>query len=254
MEPHSLLDIIRAVTRRSLADEEKVAVAYSGGLDSSLIAKLAAESAHVVCYSCGAEGSSDFKEARGYGLADGFEVRVLRLRATELPFLVSRTSHAIASKDPLKVAYTIPTVLVLEQSEEEFVLGGNGADELFAGYAKYSKSRETTEARMKDDLKKSIDEARRLQAYARSIGKRAIFPFLSEEVVAAANATPLGLKISGDSRKTILREVGILAGLAAADRAKKAAQYSSGTLKMMRIAAKERKSTLSAWVMDVTSR
>jgi asparagine synthase (glutamine-hydrolysing) len=253
MEPKILLDTLESVVARSLVNEEKVAVAYSGGLDSSLVAKLASRTTGVICYTCAARDSADSRDAVRSGTADGFDVRVLPLVESDLPHLVSRTSRVISSADPVKIAYTIPTVVVLERSREELILGGNGADELFGGYAKYAPAHKDTESRMRDDLSKSLDEAEKVKAYALSVRKRAFFPYLSDEVVAAAMTIPLDRKIAGSSRKKILREAGTIAGLAAAERKKKAAQYSSGTLRMMNAVSKRGKSTLSKWVLDVIS-
>lgn len=234
-----------------MAAGERVAVAYSGGLDSSLIAKLASGGAGAVCYSCAAEGSSDAKHVTEHGLADRLEVRVISVNASEMPSIVSKTARAIDSADPVTIAYSIPTLVVLERSEEKGVLAGNGADELFGGYAKYSGNAHF-ESMMEQDLVKSMGEAERLMAFADSMGKRIRFPFLTERVVATAKDIPVSQKITGSTRKSMLREVGRLAGLADPERPKKAAQYSSGTLKMMRSLAKTEHLSLEEWVSRVT--
>jgi len=253
MEAIVLLNALKGVVTRSVASEGKAAVAYSGGLDSSLIAKLASDSAEVICYSCVTEGSYDAKRVLGQGKADGLEVRMLTIADEDMPSLVSRTANAICSTDPVKISYSIPAVAVLARCSESLVLAGNGADELFAGYSKYVLRPSEYESNMKNDLRKSLEEAERLKIFARSLGKRAFFPYLTDEIVTVGCDIPLEQKMSRGSRKAILCEAGRIAGLSAADRPKKAAQYSSGTLKMMRGLAKSSNLALSQWTLDVIS-
>ena len=54
--PTSLLNALRESITSAIGKERTVAVAYSGGLDSSLIASLAKESAEVKCYTCAMAG------------------------------------------------------------------------------------------------------------------------------------------------------------------------------------------------------
>ena len=253
MEPVILLRALEGVIRLALSDGGRAAVAYSGGLDSSLLAKLASGSADITCYSCATSGSHDSDNVAEYGKADGFSVTVLKLTERDLPSAVARTAWGIRSADPMKIAYSIPTVIVLEQCAEKSVLAGNGADELFAGYEKYVRRPGECESTMDDDLRKALEEAAFLKAFAKALGKRIVFPYLESRIVALGREIPLDQKISGGSRKTILREAGSLAGLSDADRPKKAAQYSSGTLKTMRALARKSNQTLSEWVRSVIS-
>jgi asparagine synthase (glutamine-hydrolysing) len=253
MEPVILLRALTEAVKRSIADRGRAAIAYSGGLDSSLVAKLASESAEITCYSCVTAGSHDSERAADFGKKDGFKVRILALTEQDMPSAVARTARGIRSTDPTKIAYSIPTVVVLERCDEELVLAGNGADELFAGYEKYARRPSERESSMRDDLERSRNEAALLRSLARSLGKRVAFPYLEDEVLALAREIPLEQKISSVSRKAILREVGRLAGLSDADRPKKAAQYSSGTLKLMKALAKKDSKTLSEWIRLVIS-
>ncbi len=253
MEPMHVLESLRAVVNRFLADKRQAGVSYSGGLDSSLVAKLASESAKVVCYTCAADGSMDAKRAVDCGRDEGFEVRIIALTESDLPSIVARTSGILSSTDPVRIAYTIPVAVVLERCSEPCVLAGNGADELFAGYAKYSRLPNARVSEMEADLRRSLDETARLADFSRSLGKRTFFPFLEDEVISVSRAIPIESKISGDSRKTILREAGKLGGLSAADRPKKAAQYSSGSLRLMKSVAKKRNLTLLEWTRSVAS-
>jgi len=130
------------------------------------------------------------------------------------------------------------------------VLAGNGADELFAGYEKYATRVRDAQKRMMEDLERSLEEAKRIAIFANSLGKEVRFPFLDKDIVAAGQAIPLEKKISGSGRKVILRDTAGLLGLHAADRPKKAAQYSSGILRMMQTLAKGNHESLSEWTQN----
>lgn len=253
MEPAILLEALRNAMTRLLAEEKRAAVAYSGGLDSSLIAKIAGETASVICYACATEGSYDAGNALGYGSADGFEVRMLPLTEREFPGIISRTAAAMETTDPLVISYSVPLVVALERCEEGTLLAGNGADELFAGYARYAQDPSIYGPEMQKDIDKARKEAMKLKVFAESLGKRVEFPFLEDEMVAIGMRTPFGQKVSAGRRKGILREAGGLAGLSAADRPKKAAQYSSGTLKMMKALARRNHQTLDEWTRNAAS-
>ncbi|HEX9908138.1 MAG TPA: asparagine synthase-related protein, partial [Thermoplasmata archaeon] len=137
--------------------------------------------------------------------------------------------------------------------EEDLLLVGSGADELFGGYAKYQASTDP-EAAMSSDLVKMMAEAQLLQTEAAKVGKRIGFPFTDEAVVMAALNVPVQEKVDLSGRKIILREVGRALSLHSADRPKKAAQYSSGVLKEMERLAGAQRLNLHDWTTMITSR
>jgi asparagine synthase (glutamine-hydrolysing) len=162
-------------------------------------------------------------------------------------------SRALGTAEPMPIAYSIPTLKVIEESKCRLVLAGNGADELFGGYSKYLASKNPREA-MDADIEKMLSEADLIKRWAASRGKRAGFPFAREEVHEFSASVPLSKKIDGTDRKVILRDAARLLGLPSDDRPKKAAQYSSGVLKLMRGLAREEGRSLADWTKSISER
>jgi asparagine synthase (glutamine-hydrolysing) len=250
MKTEDLLQILRESTRRAIGHETEVAVAYSGGVDSSIVAAIARESAHVNCYTCAVDGSFDAQNAERRAREEGFDLKLVGLTAEDLVKELVVAAQVLGRSDPVPLAYSIPLIMVLRTSTERTTLAGNGADELFAGYAKYS-SHPDPEGAMSEDLHKMTVEAARLQNWSSGLGKRLGLPFADDSVISFSKTIPLADKISPSGRKLILREGAKRLGLPSHDRPKKAAQYSSGVLRLMEKAAKESGLSVAEWAEGV---
>ena len=242
-----LLEALAGAVAEALADRPKVAVAYSGGLDSTVVALLARRLARVMCYTACTRDSHDFRSACLHGAMDGLEVAIIELEDADIERLAGRVSEHLDTTDPVRVGYTIPIIAVLERASEDAVLVGNCADELFAGYARYESS-DAADKMMKIDLEKAVHELGQLQNLAKSERKLLSAPFASDEVIGAATTFHLSQKIGPHGRKLILRSIAFNLGARDGDRPKKAAQYSSGVAKAMSRLAKGSRLTQNAWI------
>ncbi len=253
MDAELLLRELRESTRSIVRREPRVAVAYSGGLDSSVVARLAGEIAEIRLYTCAVEGSHDAEEATRMAAEEGLRTELIILDEGGLLTAVQETARILGTTDPHKIAYTVPVSTVLTSSKEPVVLVGSGADELFGGYAKYAAAPDP-EAQMRIDLKKMLAELGLLARAAEGLGKRLGAPFADRRVIELAQSTPLDRKVLHGTRKKVLREVAELLELSSYDRPKKAAQYSSGVMRQMRRLAKTRGMSLAEWTRSVCAR
>ena len=240
------LDLLRRSARGIILSEKIVAVAYSGGLDSSILAAISRELTNVRCYTCVVSGSFDDLNVRGRADSESMDLTLIELKADALPSQVRDASRVLGSSNPIQIAYSIPIISVLRESRERLVLAGSGADELFGGYAKYAAARDPSNL-MKEDLDKMLLEAEHLKKAARSAGKELGFPFVSDELISFSRSLPIDRKITESVRKVLLREVARELGLPSYSLPKKAAQYSSGVLRQMEKLAKAEGRSLAEW-------
>ncbi len=227
----ALLDALeRAVEKRC---HHPCALAFSGGLDSSLIAALCREAE---LYSVGMEGSHDIKQtkkaAQLLGLEDKLHLHELTL--DEVESAVPDVIKAVESRDPLKVSIAMPLFFASRDARSDGIrvmLSGQGADELFAGYKRYeSMNIGELEIALRKDLENIAENnLERDDAVTMANAVELRVPYLDREVVELALRIAPELKIHNATRKYILR-------LASTDilpdelilKEKKAAQYSSG--------------------------
>ncbi len=209
------------------------ALAFSGGLDSSIIAALCPEAD---LYSVGLAGSHDINQtiraAQLLGLSDKLHVHELTIE--EVESAIPDVIRAIESSDPLKVSIALPLFFASKRARNDGIrvmLSGQGADELFAGYRRYeSMSHTELEFALKKDLDNIAENnLERDDAVTMANAVMLRVPYLDSEVVELALRIAPELKVHNSVRKYILR-------LAARKilphelvfKEKKAAQYSSG--------------------------
>jgi asparagine synthase (glutamine-hydrolysing) len=249
-DPERLLSALDEAVARLVEPFDEVAVAYSGGLDSSIIAALASRRKPIKCYCACAPSSYDESNVRSFASQDGLEAVLLEMADDEIIDMVRLAKTVRSGADAAEISFTIPCLCVLERSPEQALIVGSGADELFAGYAKYE-SVEDVEGEMKIDLKKALYELDILQDYALKRHRFLLAPYAHDRVLRVASDIPMSRKLGPEGRKLVLRDCARLLGLSAGDRPKKAAQYSSGVHRRMRQLAKASGMTVSDWVREV---
>ena len=209
------------------------AIAFSGGLDSSLIAALCPEAE---LYSVGMAGSHDSIQtkiaAELLGMENKLHLQELTLDdvTTTLPDVI----RAIESTEPQKVSIAMPLFFASKNAHNDgfrVMLSGQGADELFAGYKRYgSLGPDELENALLFDLDNiAMNNLERDDAASMANAVELRVPYLDREVVELALRIAPELKIKNGIRKYILRlAAGRLLPDELALKEKKAAQYSSG--------------------------
>ena len=211
------------------------AVLYSGGLDSSIVAALASRAMTTTAYAVGIEGSHDLKAA-----AEG--ARELAIPLVKITAAVDDVLSACSllstifqgslrrKPDRLELSIFSPVVMAMMHVREELVFTGQGADEAFGGYSRYSSmSVAERSISMKNDLSELLEKGMdRDRAVAAHFGKTLAAPYLYEPVVSLSGDIEDRDRFSEGQNKVLLRKLAMQMGLIASSKAKKAMQYGSG--------------------------
>ncbi len=235
-----------------VGEVSKVAVSFSGGLDSSIMASYASKYSSLKLYVVGAEDSPDVRNARQASSSLQFPLVEVELTEDNVRESLPEIVKTIESVNPVLISYKLPEYFVTRSASEETILLGNGADELFGGYSRYLQMKPKELAKsMATDLERLLrDEITMDERISRLHGKKFEYPFLTAGVVEVAMDIPLHLKVDGEGRKVVLREVAKRIGLPdeISARKKKAAQYGTGTVQLMRRIAKREGLSISRYV------
>jgi asparagine synthase (glutamine-hydrolysing) len=222
--------------------EDRVGVAFSGGLDSTTIAKVAKEFSKVELLSVGVAGSEDLVYAEMAAKELGLGLHKKVLSREEVVSYYGRAMEALRA-DFLKAEIMAPVYAVCEMAKEmgiEVVLFGSGAEELFVGYERYytywNEGKDLDEI-LRDEFEtlKSRDIGM-IKKVARKVGVEARFPFYNKRIADEVFGVPLAVRMEErELKKGLLREAAHFLGVpeAVVKRKKRALQYGSGVHKIL---------------------
>jgi asparagine synthase (glutamine-hydrolysing) len=214
---------------------EGLAVAFSGGIDSALVASGVPDAP---CYVVGFPGCHDIAAAEAAADAMDRELRVVELTHEALERAVPEVVHATGRRNPMDVNIVLPLYLLAERVAADGydrLAVGQGADELFGGYAKVADApddprveAETVRGATHEMIGTLAEQLPRDVLALRHAGVEPVAPLLHDRVVDAALDLPGEALVSGGTRKVALRVAGedlLPESVVGAD--KKAVQYGS---------------------------
>ena len=195
-----------------------VGVFLSGGLDSSLVAAIAAKvlaerGERLQTFAVGTESSPDLAAARLVAAHIGSEHRETTYTAADALAVMPVAVRAIESFDPALVRSAVPNYMLSAFTAQhvKVVLTGEGADELFAGY-EYLRDFTDPET-LHRELVRTVESLhnlnlQRCDRVTMAHGLEARVPFLDREVIEWALRLPPGFKLAGPGQpeKRLLRE------------------------------------------------
>lgn len=256
-------------TRKQVSDLDDVAIAFSGGLDSSVIAVLAdLAGLNVKLVSVGLEDQLDVNFTEEAAESLGLPLHLQTYSRKDLEETLAKVLWLIEEPNVINACIAIPFFWLAETASKlgyPVVLAGQGADELFGGYQRYlveyrKSGIEAVEQKMFNDVeyayRQNFQRDNQVCSYH---GVELRLPFIDKYVIDFAFRLPFDLKIhSSDDglRKRILRRVAHNLDVPSfiADKPKQAVQYTTGVTKTLRWLAKGEGLTLKQYVEKTFSR
>jgi asparagine synthase (glutamine-hydrolysing) len=245
---------------------KEVAVAFSGGLDSSLVAFLASKyGVKVNLFHVTLENQPETEEAMTAAEALNLPLRVNLFKDSDVEKTLPKVVELIEEPDPIKASIGLPFYWVAENAAEanfKVMLAGQGADELFGGYQRYVNEfcQDGTAVARKTMFNDVVNlHETNLERDLKITGFHDVelrLPFGSFDLAEFALALPVEFKIENKTdtlRKLVLRKMAIDAGMPAsmAKKPKKAIQYSTGINDAIKRIAKNHQKTVNEYINEL---
>ena len=189
-----------------------LAVAFSGGVDSALVASGAPDAP---CYVAGFEGCHDIAAAREAATAMDRTLRVVDITHDALRRAVVDVALATGRRNPMDLAIAVPLYLTAKAAAADGadrLAVGQGADELFGGYSKVVKPADdhrvdanTVRGARTETVRTLPAQLERDVLTLRAAGVEPVAPLLDDALVAAALRVPASLLATPTARKIALR-------------------------------------------------
>ena len=242
-------DLIKAFDdsiEKATKNVKKAAVLFSGGVDSSLIAKTASERINDCrLFSVGLSNSHDLVQARNASKLLGLELIEKEIQKPGLKGISSNVSKIIDSKDFLQLSIAVPEFVALSEIKKHrliTVFSGQGADELFLGYAVFPRLlKEAGAGSVRKEQRHLFGvfqqrNVKREKLLAKHFSLDVRMPFLDEKFAAIALSIPVKQNLENNLRKNVFRKLALHYKIPEqiALMPKKAIQYGSGVSKELK--------------------
>ena len=209
--------LIRTVERQMMGDVP-VGVFLSGGLDSSLVAAIAARwyaerGKKLKTFAVGLADSPDLLAARAVAEYLGTEHHESVYTAEDALRVLPEVVSTIENFDPSLVRSAVPNYILADFTARhvKVVLTGEGADEIFAGYEYLRDFR--TEEELHAELVRTIEglhdlNLQRADRITMAHGLEARVPFLELDMISLGLSLPARWKLAGEGQeeKRLLRQ------------------------------------------------
>jgi asparagine synthase (glutamine-hydrolysing) len=230
-DPHHVLD---ALTESANIMNEDAVLLFSGGIDSCLLAAIL----DIPLLTCGLENSQDITFSRRAARLLKKEHREVILSQRDIQNAYQHVCSVLQEKTLLDIEIGLLIEAVCQNCDEDILISGQGADELFGGYYKYEQAfhqKKDVQSMMRKDLSVIHKGLERDRQVAQNYNKKVRYPYLAVPVIENVLDIPVS-SLFIPSRKAFLRKMADLMSLPEeiVARPKKALQYGSGIHKVVK--------------------
>ena len=238
--------LLRVSVEARLKKAGKVALGFSGGLDSALLAKIASNLKDVKLLCLGLEGSRDLQWGAEAANLLGLDAEIYKVDAEEVGEARDRLL-AYRNFTTLDLSIGVGVELLARRARGggyQTLMLGQLADELFGGYMRYqrallSKGLDAAQNLMIEDIS-SVEKGLERDEYATAPYVDLSLPYASKPLINYALNIHPKLKVDERRRKIVLRRVAEILNLPKeiVKAPKKALQYSTGIAKLIKASKK----------------
>ena len=213
--------LLRNAVERRLPPDLSCAILFGGGIDSTLILHYAhLLNSKVVPYFIGSPLGSDYEHARRFTNDRGIELKTVSVNRPQVFGILETIVGATETFEPNVIRNAVFSYFLAEAVHKDNIrvtLCGEGADELFCGYAEMGAALEKTRSAtvVRETRSRFLGDLHRTQllrvdrcSMRHQVETRE--PFLDRDVVAFANSLPMNQLVLGpgaSDNKLILRNI-----------------------------------------------
>jgi len=225
---------------KDTVSDKKIGVAFSGGVDSTLLAKIVKDLGYEVhLLTIGFHDSHDINFAKEVNQILNFSHSISEIDPGKFKEITEKIHQIIKSDNLSWNENSIAFYYVAELAQKnglKTVVTANGIDELFCGYNSYREAIEAGEDEVVRMMNEKLENEKgmmvAINAVTAGFGVKMIQPFLLPNFIECAKKIPISEKIHGPDdmkRKHPVRDLAMDYGIpeVAAQKQKKALQYGS---------------------------
>lgn len=225
---------------RDLKGSTQIGIAFSGGVDSSLLAKITdCLGFDILLLTIGFEDSHDIEFAQKMAKILGFKHEIEIISTKSFPAVATKVWNIVKTDNLSWNENSIAFYYISRLAKKHNickVLTANGIDELFCGYNSYREAfingKKAVLEMMDVKLDNEIKMMKAVNTITSEFDVKILQPFLSNEFIEFAKKVPLHEKIMDANdliRKHIVRKIAVSIGVPneSAYKRKKAMQYGS---------------------------